>query len=98
MDVSIPESLTGFITQRVRSGGYADADAFIADLLKSEAGIMDGISNGEPLAIDSHFDRRVDALLDDAVASGDYIAATSQEFDEMEREAASNLEQKRRDS
>jgi len=87
MDVSIPDSLTGFITQRVRSGGYPDAGAFVADLLRSEAGVMDGVARGEALAIDGHFERRLETLLDEAVVSGDHLEATRSDFDGMEREA-----------
>jgi Arc/MetJ-type ribon-helix-helix transcriptional regulator len=87
MDVSIPDSLTGFIAQRVRSGGYPNADAFVADLLASEARTMEDIAHGEPLPIDGRFDRRLEVLLDEAVASGDYMDAGTREFDEMEREA-----------
>jgi Arc/MetJ-type ribon-helix-helix transcriptional regulator len=68
MDVSIPDSLTGFIRSRVRSGGYPDADAFIADLVRSEAAVMEGVGRGEPIAVDDHFDRRLEALLDEAAA------------------------------
>jgi Arc/MetJ-type ribon-helix-helix transcriptional regulator len=50
MVVSIPDSLTSFIDRRVRSGGYPNADAFIADLLNSEASVMEGVGRGEPLA------------------------------------------------
>src|ERR1700722_20301945 len=96
MDVSIPDSLTGFITSRVRSGGYTNPDAFLADLVRSEAAVMESLSRGEPLAIDEHFDRRLEALLDDAVASGKYVEATRGDFDEMERAALAVLQKKSR--
>ena len=89
MDVSIPDSLSGFIVRRVRSGGYANADAFIADLVRSEAGVLEGVARGEPLPIDQYFDRRLEALLDGAAGSGDYVEANTSDFDEMEREALS---------
>jgi Arc/MetJ-type ribon-helix-helix transcriptional regulator len=96
MVVSIPDSLTSFVDGRVRSGGYPNADAFIADLLSSEAGVMEGVGRGEPLAIDEHFDRRLEALLDEAAASGDYLEATQADFDEMEREAVAAIAEKSR--
>lgn len=96
MVVSIPDSLTSFVNRRVRSGGYPNADAFIADLLSSEAGVMEGVGRGEPLAIDEHFDRRLEALLDEAAASGDYVEATPADFDEMEREALAAIVEKSR--
>jgi Arc/MetJ-type ribon-helix-helix transcriptional regulator len=96
MDVSIPDSLTSFITSRVRSGGYPNADAFVADLVRSEAAVMESLSRGEPLAIDEHFDRRLEALLDEAAASGDYVEAARADFDEMERAALAVLQKKTR--
>jgi Arc/MetJ-type ribon-helix-helix transcriptional regulator len=96
MVVSIPDSLTSFVDGRVRSGGYPNADAFIADLLNSEAAVMEGVGRGEPLAIDEHFDRRLEALLDEAAASGDHIEATRADFDEMEREAVAAIAEKSR--
>ena len=87
MDVSIPDSLTGFIASRVRSGRYPSADAFIADLVRTEAAAMENVSRGEPLAIDAHFDRRLEGLLDDAAGSGEYFEASTADFDEMERDA-----------
>jgi Arc/MetJ-type ribon-helix-helix transcriptional regulator len=96
MVVSIPDSLTSFVDRRVRSGGYPNADAFIADLLSSEAGVMEGVGRGEPLAIDEHFDRRLEALLDEAAASGDYVEAAQADFDDMEREAVAAIAEKSR--
>jgi Arc/MetJ-type ribon-helix-helix transcriptional regulator len=48
MDVSIPDSLNGFITNRVRSGGYPNADAYITDLVGSEAAIMESMPAASP--------------------------------------------------
>lgn len=94
MDVSIPESLTGFIENRVRTGGYPDANAFVTDLLRSEEGVLEKVSRGEPLPIDARFGRRIEALLDEAEASGDYVGAEHSDFDEMESEALAILSAK----
>jgi Arc/MetJ-type ribon-helix-helix transcriptional regulator len=96
MVVSIPDSLSSFIDRRVRSGGFPDADAFVADLLRSEAAVMEGVGKGEPLAVDVHFDRRLEALLDEATVSGNYVEATHSDFDEMEREAVAAIREKSR--
>jgi Arc/MetJ-type ribon-helix-helix transcriptional regulator len=92
MEVSIPDSLASFITSRVRAGGFPNADAFITDLIKSEAAVMESVGRGEPLVTDEHFDRRLDALLDEAASSGDYLTATPEDFDHMEREALALLQ------
>jgi Arc/MetJ-type ribon-helix-helix transcriptional regulator len=93
MDVSVPNSLSGFIDQRVRAGGYSSADAFVAELVRTEAGAMESIARGEALPIDGHFDRRLETLLDEAATSGDYAEATHRDFDEMEREGCSITQQ-----
>ena len=95
MDVSIPDSLSGCVAQRVRDGGYPDADAFVADLLRNEAGALERQARGEPLVVDERFDRRLEALLDDAAVSGDYLETTRTEFDRMERDALAIIETKR---
>ena len=45
------------------------------------------VNRGEALPIDEHFDRRLETLLDKAERSGDYVGATKDDFDAMEREA-----------
>ena len=86
MNVAIPDSLQKFIEEQVRSGRYANADAFIAELVKTEAEVFERAGRGEPIAIDEHFGRRLGVLLDEAEKSGPYIEVTKEEFDAMERE------------
>lgn len=92
MYVALPDSLASFIAERVRIGGYPSPDAFVADLVGNEAGIMEGVARGEALPVDAHVDRRLAAMLDEADASDDYEVADSRDFDEMEREALATLE------
>jgi len=87
MNVTIPESLKEFVQAQVTSGRYKNPDAFVADLLKAEADMAERIARGEPVPVDEHFERRLDALLDEADRSGDYVEVTSEDFDAMEREA-----------
>ena len=87
MNVTIPDSLKDFIEQQASSGRYANPDAFVADLLRSEAEMFERVRRGEALPIDAHFDRRMETLLDEAQNSGDYVGATKDDFDAMEREA-----------
>jgi hypothetical protein len=49
-----------------------------------------------PDSLTSFSDRRLEALLDEAAASGDYLEATRADFDDMEREAAAALARKSR--
>lgn len=87
MKVNLPNELKGFVEKQVSSGGYPNPDAFIAKLLHDEAAMFERVSRGEPLPIDEHFERRMESLLDEAEASGDYIGASKEDFDAMEGEA-----------
>ena len=91
MNVTLPDSLEMFVEQQVSSGRYVDAGAFVADLVRTEAGVFERASRGEPLPIDEHFDRRLEVLLDEADDSGDYVEVTAQDFDQMEREAKESV-------
>jgi hypothetical protein len=84
-----------FVEEQVRSGRYIDADAFVAELVRTEAELFERTSRGEPLPIDEHFDRRLEALLDEAEKSGDYVDVTKEDFDAMEREARDMLQKRK---
>jgi len=51
--------------------------------------IDDGDCRGLPFPapVDEHFERRLEALLDEAEASGDCVDVSREDFDAMEREA-----------
>ncbi len=87
MNVTLPESLKEFVEKQVRSAHYENADAFIAELVRAEAEIFERVSCGKAIPIDEHFDRRLEALLEESEKSGDYIDVDKDEFDAMEREA-----------
>lgn len=98
MNINLPDSLKGFVYEQVNSGRYADADAFVAELLQAEAALFERIKLGEPFPLDEHFDRRLEVLLDEAEQSGDYMAATKEDFDAMEREALKLIREKQKSS
>lgn len=97
MNVTIPDSLSPFVKEQVSSGRYANPDAFIAELVRTESEMFERVARGEPLPVDEHFDRRLEALLDEAEISGDHVEVTKEDFDAMEREAA-DLVRKRKSS
>ena len=97
MNVTIPDSLKSFVEEQVSSGRYANPDAFVTELVRTEAEMWNRVGCGEALPMDEHFDRRLEALLDDAGKSGDYVEVTKEDFDAMEREA-SELVRKRKSS
>src|SRR5260370_25121952 len=95
MNVTIPDALKEFVEQQASSGRYAKPDDFVADLLRREAEMLERIDRGEALPVDEHFDRRLEALLDEAGNSGEYVGANKDDFDAMEREAQELLRKRR---
>jgi len=87
MHVTIPDSLKEFIEEQVSSGRYPDPDAFVSDLVRTEAEMFKQIGAGEALPVDQHFGRRLEALLDEAEQSGDHLDVTREDCDAVEREA-----------
>ena len=87
MNVNIPDSLAAFVARQVSLGHFQDRDAFISALVRTEAEIFEQLDRGEPLPVDGHLARRLATLIEEADDSGDYVAATSEDFDAMEREA-----------
>lgn len=87
MNVNIPDSLAPFVARQVTLGRFQDHDAFISALVRTEAEIFEQLDRGEPLPVDGHFSRRLGTLIEEAEASGDYVAVTTEDFDAMEREA-----------
>ena len=57
--------------------------------------MIERVNRGEALPTDEHFDRRLEALLDEAERSGDYVEAGKEDFDAMEREALALLHQRK---
>ena len=98
MKVNLPDSLKDFVDEQVNSGRYAGPDAFVAELLKTEAAIFERIKRGDALPLDEHFDRRLEVLLDEAEKSGDYVSASKEDFDAMEREALELVRKKPKSS
>ena len=87
MNVTLPDALKSFVEQQVNSGRFNTADAFVEDLVRTEAEMFERAGRGEPLPLDEHFDRRLESLLDEGERSGGYRRVTPGDFDAMEREA-----------
>jgi Arc/MetJ-type ribon-helix-helix transcriptional regulator len=98
MRINVPDSLKGFVEAQVNSGEYADPDSFVAELLKTEEAVFERVKRGESLPIDERFDRRLEALLDEAEASGAYVSASQSDFDDMERAALETLRKRTKSS
>ena len=98
MKVNLPDSLRDFVDAQVNSGRYPGADAFVAELIETEAAIFERLKRGDVLPLDEHFDRRLEVLLDEAEKSGDYGSASREDFDAMEREALKSIRKRTKSS
>lgn len=52
MNVTIPDSLKDFVERQVNTGRYANTDAFIEDLIRTEAQVLERIGKGDTLPVD----------------------------------------------
>jgi antitoxin ParD1/3/4 len=95
MNVTLPDSLKEFVEKQVKTGRYANPDAFVTELVRTESEMFERVSCGEALPIDEHFDRRLESLLDEGEKSGDYVEAAKGDFDAMEREAQELLRKRK---
>ncbi len=98
MNINVPDALKSFVYEQVNSGRYADPDTFVAELLQAEVAMFERIKRGKPLPLDEHFDRRLEVLLDEAENSGNYVTASKEDFDAMEREALKLIREKNKSS
>lgn len=86
MTINLPDNLADFVRGEIDSGRYSSPDQFVADLVQSERQMRERVESGLPIPIDEHFDRRLEALLDEAEDTA-YLKVTSSDFDGLEREA-----------
>ncbi len=97
MNIRLPESLESFIAGQVSSGHHESPSAYIEKLVRedeqrqADAALLERVNAGEPLPVDERFDRRLEALLKEAEASGEPVEVTPQEWDNIEREALEKL-------
>ena len=49
MNVTIPDALKPFVERQVRSGHYPNPDAFVAELVRTEAEMFERVGRGESL-------------------------------------------------
>jgi Arc/MetJ-type ribon-helix-helix transcriptional regulator len=52
MNVTLPDSLKEFVEKQAASGSYANPDAFVAELVQTEAERLDRVSRGEAFELD----------------------------------------------
>ena len=89
MNLSLSDSLKGFIETQIQSGRYESPSAYVETLIREDAKRQR--EAGEALPVDAHFDARVEALLQEAEESGEPQEVTPEDWDSIEREAMTIL-------
>ena len=89
MNISLSDSLKGFIETQIQSGRYESPSAYVETLIREDAKRQR--EAGEALPVDTHFDARVEALLQEAEESGEPQEVTPEDWDSIEREAMTIL-------
>ena len=91
MNVTLSDSLREFIEHQATTRGYANADAFVEDLVRTESEMLARVNSGAPLPVDEHFSRRLEALLEEAEASGEALEMTGQDWADIRRDGLALL-------
>jgi antitoxin ParD1/3/4 len=89
MNISLSDSLKGFIETQIQSGRYESPSAYVETLIREDEKRQR--EAGEALPVDAHFDARVEALLQEAEESGEPQEVTPEDWDSIEREAMTIL-------
>ena len=89
MNISLPDSLKAFIEKQVQSGRYQSPSAYVETLIREDAQRQG--KAGEALPVDSHFEERIAALLQEAEDSGEPEEVTPEVWEDIDREAMTIL-------
>jgi antitoxin ParD1/3/4 len=89
MNISLPDSLKAFIEKQVQSGRYPSPSAYVETLIREDEQRQG--EAGQPLPVDTHFDARIAALLQEAEDSGEPEEVTPEAWEGIEREAMTIL-------
>jgi Arc/MetJ-type ribon-helix-helix transcriptional regulator len=95
--ISLSDTLKAFIDHQVSSGHYASPSAYVEQLIqqdqaqRADAEVLHRVNHGTPLPVDAHFEARVEALLEEAEASGAPEVIAPDEWDTIERDAMALL-------
>jgi antitoxin ParD1/3/4 len=89
MNISLPDSLKAFIEKQVQSGRYQSPSAYVETLIREDEQRQG--EAGQALPVDTHFDERIIALLQQAEDSGEPEEVTPKDWEGIEQEAMTIL-------
>ncbi len=83
MHVALPAELEKRVNETVERGEFSSRDKFFEEAAELLLCLRQG--DGAPMPIDDQWENRVDALVEEAQASGEPIEMTDQDWAEVER-------------
>ena len=89
MNVALPTELEKRVIESVERGEFTNRDEFFKQAVEL---LLDVCHNGsEPIAVDEHWEARIESLLEEAGASGEAKEMTHHDWDEVERQGIALL-------
>jgi Arc/MetJ-type ribon-helix-helix transcriptional regulator len=83
MNVVLPAELEKRVNETVERGEFASREKFFEEAAELLLGLRHG--DGRPLPVDAHWEKHVDALIEEAHASGAATEMTDHDWTEVER-------------
>ena len=83
INVALPADLEKRVNETVERGEFASREKFFEEAAELLLGLRNG--DGSPVPVDAHWDKRVEAFIEEAQASGDATEMTDHDWAEVER-------------
>jgi len=83
MDVALPADLEKRVDETVERGEFASREKFFEEAARLLLGLRDSV--GDPVPVDAHWEKRVDAFVEEAQASGQATQMTDDDWVKVER-------------
>jgi Arc/MetJ-type ribon-helix-helix transcriptional regulator len=94
MDVALPADLEKRVSESVDRGEFASRDEFFKEA--AELLLELRYDYGSPVAVDEHWEKRVEAFIEEAQASGEATEMKNQDWEEVERRGLALIEARKR--
>jgi Arc/MetJ-type ribon-helix-helix transcriptional regulator len=94
MNVALPADLEKRVNESVKRGEFASQDEFLRRAVELLLDVRH--TDGSPLPVDERWDNRVEALIEEAHASGEATEMTAHDWEEVERQGLALIEARKR--
>ena len=92
MNVVLSAEIEKLVRESIARGEFANSDEFFNEA----AQLLLARRNAEPIPVDERWDSRVDALLQEAEASGEATEMSDRDWQEIERHGLALIQQRKR--